>query len=337
MITVWPIAAVSNSPLYSGRMLRQAGSVNKAGATATRPLGARSGVRPGTSTTTCSATSTVWTIGPHAGTLDVEVAAEAGAYDYAVDAAVTGAMTAAHATLARTDILWMRVDDPPEDSTTVPAVVAGYTANPSAGTGLPPATPARCMVIGWVNVPASGGGSPTVTWKAPFAVSAGAAIPVRTLAERDALAKYAGLQVIRLDLAGCPTETCDGTNWASPVPAISWVNGGDRQIAAGGQVAIPNTTIPAAAYPSRVVVSVEGTAGFNAAACDVAASIVSSHAVVQSVTRQVTAPAGKWVTVGRSGYVDLPAGATATIGVAPIQSVADCWFSVAMTLTRIAN
>jgi len=38
----------------------------------------------------------------------------------------------------------------------------------------PPPTPARCLVIAQVNVPASGGGSPSVTWVAPYAVSAGA-------------------------------------------------------------------------------------------------------------------------------------------------------------------
>jgi len=107
--------------------------------------------------------------------MDVEVAAECGAYTYANDAAITGAMTAAHATLARVDILWMRVDDPPEDGTAVPAVVGGYTAGAAASTPAPPATPARCMVLGWVNVPASGGGAPTVTWVAPYMVAAGGA------------------------------------------------------------------------------------------------------------------------------------------------------------------
>jgi hypothetical protein len=105
--------------------------------------------------------------------MDVEVAAECGAYTYANDAAITGAMTAAHATLARVDILWMRVDDPPEDGTSVPAVVGGYTAGTAASTPAAPATPARCMVLGWVNVPASGGGSPTVTWVAPILVAPG--------------------------------------------------------------------------------------------------------------------------------------------------------------------
>jgi len=109
--------------------------------------------------------------------MDVEVAAECGAYTYAVDAAITGAMTAAHATLPRVDILWMRVDDPPEDGTSVPLVAGGYTAGTAATTPSPPATPARCMVLGWVNVPASGGGSPTVTWVAPYAVAAGVLDP----------------------------------------------------------------------------------------------------------------------------------------------------------------
>jgi len=184
MITVYPIAAVAGSPLYSGRMLRQTAAVNLAGATSVRPLGARSGVRPGTSTATVTATSTTWFVNPHAGVLDLEVPAEAGPYKYSVDAQVGGTVTAAHATLARVDIVYMRLDDPPEDSSPLPLVAAGYLAG-VAGSGLPPATPARCMVLAWINVPASGGGSPTTTWKALYAVAAGADIPVRTTAERD--------------------------------------------------------------------------------------------------------------------------------------------------------
>jgi len=150
--------------------------------------------------------------------MDVEVAAECGAYTYANDAVITGAMTAAHATLARVDILWMRVDDPPEDGTSVPAVVGGYTAGTAASTPAAPATPARCMVLGWVNVPASGGGSPTVIWVAPYTVAAGAPTPVWSAADRDAKfpVPYDGLQVYRLDTHR--VEVYNGTSWASASP-----------------------------------------------------------------------------------------------------------------------
>jgi hypothetical protein len=174
--TIHPVDATSGAPAYGGRMLRQVGSVAYVGAAVGDPFGGRSGVRPGTSVTTVTATSTVWTVNPHAGLLDFEAAMESGPTPYAIDAAVTGAVTAA-AGSARIDIVWVRQDIPLEDGASVPAVVPGYTAG-TAGSGVPPTTPARCLVLATVNVPASGGGSPTVTWVAPYTVAAGGVLPV---------------------------------------------------------------------------------------------------------------------------------------------------------------
>src|SRR5690606_13487402 len=78
-VTVWPLDAVEGAPEYDGRALRQTGVVDLAYATSARPLGARSGVRPGTPDSTLSTTSTTWTVKPHAGVLDVLTAAEASA------------------------------------------------------------------------------------------------------------------------------------------------------------------------------------------------------------------------------------------------------------------
>ena len=180
-ILAWPVNAVAGAPAYSARDVRAAQSVYLAGASTADPFGARSGVRPGTSPATVTVAAGVWTIGAHAGVLDLQAAVEAAPYLYKVDAVgglPTGATTAAHATLARTDIVWLRIDDPAEvDGSSVPAVVAGYTAGVASGSPAAPATPARCMVLAWVNVPASGGGSPTVTWKAPVTVAAGGILP----------------------------------------------------------------------------------------------------------------------------------------------------------------
>jgi len=169
--TIHPVDATAGAPAYGGRMLRQVGSVAFAGASAADPFGVASGVRPGTATTTVTATATTWSVGPHAGVLDFEAAMESGPTLYAIDAAVTGAMRAADG-FARIDIVWVRQDIPVEDGSSVPNVVPGYTYGTVAST--PPATPARCLVLAWVNVPASGGGSPSVTWKAPYTVAAGA-------------------------------------------------------------------------------------------------------------------------------------------------------------------
>lgn len=182
-ITVHPVDKVGTAPVYSGRNTRQAQSPFLGGATAARPLGARSGVRPGTPSSTISLSGTTWTLGRHAGVLDVIAAAEAGPYTYAVDSSggglPTGTLTAAHGTLPRVDILSLQLSDPAESTGGNPEVVTVYTTG-SPGTATDPAAPDRSMPVARFNVPANGTGSPTVTWIAPTAVSAGGITPGTT-------------------------------------------------------------------------------------------------------------------------------------------------------------
>lgn len=186
--TLWPANAVSGAPSYNGRMLRQTGATALAGATTARPLGARSGVRPGTPTNTVTATSTTWTVQPFAGVADVMTAAEASAYQYAFDAVVTGAVTAAHATLPRKDIIYVAITDPAESVGATATVTRKYLAGTAAASPVAPTVPGaeRGYVIAEINVPASGGGSPTVTWVAPYSAGAGGIVPFLTEARLDA-------------------------------------------------------------------------------------------------------------------------------------------------------
>lgn len=217
-ITVWPVDAIAGVPSYTGRMLREAQSVFMAGATPTRPLGARSGVRPGTSTSVVGATSLMWWMDTHAGILDVEAAAEAGPYAYALNASESGAVTAADATRPRIDIVWVRLDDPAEsDGSSVPTVVAGYTAGAPLAIPVAPATPARCMVLATLQVPMSGGGSPTVIWAAPYCVAAGGVLPVPA-GVRPAN-PYVGQYI---DDATLGLLRWNGTSWVAPLtPAVT--------------------------------------------------------------------------------------------------------------------
>ena len=225
-ITLWPANAVAGSPSFSGQKLRQALGVAMGGASTARPLGARSGVRPGTPNTTVTATATTWTVKPHAGIVDAKVSAAAGAYYYATDANVTGAVTAAGAS-ARSDLVYVLITDP-EDGLTVPTATFGYTA----GTPGLPATPAGAMAIATINVPISGGGSPTVTWTAPYAVAAGGVIPVRNTTERDALVSSASTEnPITVNMAGVIYTSAgaaftlvggDDTGWVVPTLTNSW-------------------------------------------------------------------------------------------------------------------
>jgi len=71
------------------------------------------------------------------------------------------------------------------------------------------------MVLATIQVPLSGGGSPTVIWVAPYTVAAGAPTPVWSAADRDAKfpVPYDGLQVYRLDTH--EIQTYNGTSWTS--------------------------------------------------------------------------------------------------------------------------
>lgn len=178
-----------------------------------RRLGGRSGFRVDTPSNVLTATSTTWTLGPCAAAIDPGASTHQGVYGWASDANVTGSVTAADATYARKDIIYIQVNDSSagDGSGALSAPVLYLAGTPSADPQTP-SLPPRSFLVGILNVPVSGGGSPTATlWNARF-VAAGAPLPVSSDAERDALDKYVGLQVIRKDKNG-RVETWNGTVW----------------------------------------------------------------------------------------------------------------------------
>jgi hypothetical protein len=177
---VWPVDAVSGSPSYTGRALRQTGVSPFVGqATGSRPLGGLSGVRPGTPTSIATASSTTWTVTPFLGVIDGEAAAIAGVYAYSFDSNQTGSVTAA-AGSARVDRLDVQISDPAEsDGTSTPGVAIVYTAGTPGGGA--PSAPARSHPLVLINVPATGGGSPTVSWIASYYAGPGGFVPFNTL------------------------------------------------------------------------------------------------------------------------------------------------------------
>lgn len=174
-ITVLPIDASAGAPAYSAQHTRQAFSAFLGPAPTGRPVGAISGVRPGTPSTTVSLSGTgsmTWNVAAHAGVIDGEPAS-AGPYLYATDGTDTGTITAANATNPRVDIIYVRVDDADQDASGLRGGTVGYLSGTPAATPYAPATPARSIVIADINVPASGGGAPTVSWVAPVFADTG--------------------------------------------------------------------------------------------------------------------------------------------------------------------
>jgi hypothetical protein len=99
-------------------------------------------------------------------------APQSGGYPFAFDAVATGSMTVADASNPRIDIVYVLITDP-ENGVTTPTATRAYLAGTAAASPSAPATPAGAFVLAVINVPKSGGGSPTVTWVAPYCASAG--------------------------------------------------------------------------------------------------------------------------------------------------------------------
>jgi len=182
-----------------------------------RQLGLRSGFRVGTPSTILSATSTTWTLNPCAIEIDPGASTYQGGYGWSSDSNVTGSVTAADATYARKDIVYIQVNDSSAgDGSGATSAPVLYLAGTASAAPVAPTLPARSFLVGTITVPQVGGGSPTVVRNPAVYVAAGAPVPVWSQAERDALTPYDGLMVLRMDLPGRPIETYNGSGWVLP-------------------------------------------------------------------------------------------------------------------------
>jgi hypothetical protein len=233
---VWPADAVGGAPLYSGRALRQLLGSLITGGTAARPLGGRTGVTPGTPSNTVTATTSTWSVKTHSGCMDVEASVIAGTYIYAFDTAVSGSMNAADATNPRIDLISVQLSDPAEsDGSSTPGVSVVYTAGTAAASPAVPAAPARSLVLARLTVPAAGGGSPAVSWVAPYTVASGGVIPVSGTSQYPA-SPYVGQYI---DDAALGLLRWNGTAWTPGVIAKMLTrSSGSSSIASGTEVTV---------------------------------------------------------------------------------------------------
>jgi len=216
-VAVYPLDAISSVPLYTGRMLRDTLAAILGGATSTRPLGIRSGLRPNTPTDCITMSGLNWTaVKSFAGAVDVQTAAEAGPYLFAITGSPTGTIAAQDATNPRKDILTLLVSDNAEDSTGVASGTLVYTQGVASASPAQPATPARSFLIGVFNVPKSGTGSPTFTLTTAVLSAAGGIVKTSTAAD------YPASPVVGdyIDDSTLGLLRWNGSSWVS-VPASS--------------------------------------------------------------------------------------------------------------------
>ena len=232
-ITCQPMDATSGAPAYSAQNERQNMAALYGGGGGV-VLGARSGWRPGTPMNILTATSTTWTLTPCSAVITPGAATAQGSYRWSADANVTGSVTAADATYARKDIAYITVNDSSSgDGSGALTAPVLYLAGTPAASPVAPTLPARSYLVGTINVPLSGGGSPTVVMNTAVFVGAGAIQPVFSLTERDGLTKYDSLTVRRMDLTGFPLETCRATVWG-PEAGAQGIQPGVVKVTANG-------------------------------------------------------------------------------------------------------
>lgn len=202
---VLALDAASGAPTYSGQNFRDALSVLAGPAPAGRPLGANSGVRPGTPSTTAFLSGTnnfTWNVAAHSGVMDVEASANAGPYLYSTDGTDTGTITAANATNPRIDILYMQVNDNVQDGSALESGAVMYLAGTPAASPSAPSPPnTRTLVIANITVPQVGGGNPTVAWVAPIACAPDSA-NVSQVGTMQTIPNAGSYTAMRLDAAG---------------------------------------------------------------------------------------------------------------------------------------
>ncbi len=216
-ISCQPMDATAGSPEYSAQAERQNMAPLYGGGSGLA-LAARSGFRVGTPSNILTATSTTWTLVPCSAVITPGAATAQGSYRWASDANVSGAMTPADATYARKDIVYIRVNDSSSgDGSGALSAPLLYLAGVANADPQPPDLPPRSFLVGTINVPQVGGGSPTVVLNPARFVAAGAKLPIASAGERALLVPYKGFEIQRTDLTQVDPcgvmERYNGASW----------------------------------------------------------------------------------------------------------------------------
>lgn len=234
-----PIDASGGVPAYTAQQSRQAFSGLLFNGTS-RPLGAQSGAVPG-HTPSITATTTQFTV--NAGSFVVDPAFNGTQAPYLVsnDAAYTAAIVS-QGVSARIDAIDLQINDNAIDGSGARTASIVYVP----GTASAPALTARSVRLATINVPASGGGSPTITMAGQYAVASGGILPVASPTTRDALITnpYPGMTIYVNSLRQQQTydatlgwvPSYDPTAWTTYAPTWTGESGGGSNLGTGGSI-----------------------------------------------------------------------------------------------------
>lgn len=302
------INASGGAPLYSANELRRLDAVLLWAGTTDR-LGARQGVRPGH--VPASLAGTTWTVHDVPAVVYPGETSTSGPYRVAI-LETTGSVTPA-AAQPRKDILYIQVQDNDEDGSGQRRARPGYLAGTASGSPVEPTVPDGAFRVATIDVPASGGGSPTITVNAPYAVAAGGILPVPTNADLPTVGVTPGMFGARLD-----------SNSLSMYTSAGWRPVASTQIPIR-RVYTANDTWTRPTGLKYIIVEVQGGGGAGGGAAATTASQSSAgtggqggayassiFSVTQvGATEQVTVGAGGSAATGSTGG----SGGTSSFGV----------------------
>ncbi|WP_405061901.1 hypothetical protein OG474_09670 [Kribbella sp. NBC_01505] len=188
-------------------------------------LGAREGTRPGGNplAVTLSGSPLNWNVAAGIGAVSGIATGALGIYIVPVTATETGVVPAADVTFPRKDIIVLSVKDAENGDATREALVVYITGTPAAVPSAP-AVPGKSLLLGTVDVPKVGAGSPSVVQSNKYTVASGGILPTAT----RPTSTYPGLSIY--NLTSGQMEYHNGTTWisfstAQPVTTIFTASG----------------------------------------------------------------------------------------------------------------
>lgn len=239
----------------TGKQLRQAlGGLfykGRAASPDTGRFGARPGIIPNNSTNELSISGFTVTVNDTNCTLNpVAGGTTGGPYLCAIPGTAL-TVTAAHATLPRKDIVIARMRDTQEDSTGFILADAYILDGTAAGVPVAPNAPSGECYWATIDVPAQGGGNPTLTYDPEYTVAAGGILPVATTAKLPAAWRREGVYADQADTDALMRFS--GSAWQAVATKTN--NDYVQLLTGGAAVTGPTTYTP--------VVTGQGTATFS--------------------------------------------------------------------------
>lgn len=159
-------------------------------ASGTTPLGARSGIAPGSGGFAVTVSGTTITVGT--GMTSLYYTGQ-GLYRVAMTSTSTLTQNAPHATLPRVDLVYLRIWDNSVDGSGLNQADVQYLAGTAASSPVAP-TPSGTVIympLAQLNVPASGGGSTTVNQSVlPVTVAPGGILPSSSAPSNPYIGQY---------------------------------------------------------------------------------------------------------------------------------------------------